>query len=259
MHRIEGLSAACARARESLEAYSLDAVEAAERASVETHLARCPACASEASRFAEVAALLGRSAPQAPLPPGLRDRVLSRAAAESRPRLGWRPRIMRPALSAVAAAVAVGSLAWALALQFQFNVQQATLASLASEEARYEQGYGQIVSVLRWSDLHVRELNGTPAAPAAYGRVMVDPSRETGMLVVWNLPPIPAERAFQVWFVADSGRRSGGVIRPDDRGHGSFVIRVPPDLAGFQAIGLTEEPATGSDGPTGRRVLFGQL
>src|SRR5680860_773028 len=60
-------------------AYSLDALDAVERARVERHLEDCAACAAEVRSFHETAARLGAGAAVAP-PPGLRDRVMAEVA-----------------------------------------------------------------------------------------------------------------------------------------------------------------------------------
>lgn len=253
MRNDDALRASCERTREALEAYALDAVEPTERIEIAAHLERCPPCAAEAAGWLEVAALLGQAVPPAPLPPGLRERVLRAARAEARPLPRWRP--ARPPLSAVAAAVAVGALAWALSLQLQFNEQQSVVARLSVRSERYD----RVLSVLRSADLRVHELRGTAAAPAAVGRLMIAPSSRSGMLVVWNLPPVPEDRGYQLWYVSDSGRFSGGVVQPDAKGSGYYFVNVPADLSGVHSVGLTEEPASGSDGPTGPRVLAGEL
>lgn len=61
-------------------AYALDALEAAERARFERHLASCPTCPGEVRGFAETAAVLGLAAAVTP-PPALKGRVLADVAA----------------------------------------------------------------------------------------------------------------------------------------------------------------------------------
>lgn len=247
----------CEPIRDSLAAYSLDALDDAERRQVEAHLSRCQECTAEVAALAEIAAALGSAVPQVAPRPALRQRLLAEVAPRQRrdtrfplPAFAW-----RPALTAAAALVAVGSFAWAVALQGQLGAQQATLARLEQRSERYE----RVVSVLGSPSTVVAELSGDTVAPSAAGRVIVDPSTQSGMLMVWDLPPLPRDRGYQVWFVGDGGRVSGGVVRPNERGGGYFFLQVPPDLSRYRGIGLTEEPAQGSPGPTGPRVLGGTL
>jgi hypothetical protein len=43
------------------------------------------------------------------------------------------------------------------------------------------------------------------------------------------------------------------------QGYGCLLILSPLPLGSYQRLGITEEPAGGSPGPTGRRVLGGSL
>ena len=61
-------------------AYALDALEAAERARYERHLASCRTCPGEVRGFAATAAALGLAAAVTP-PPALKGRVLANVAA----------------------------------------------------------------------------------------------------------------------------------------------------------------------------------
>jgi anti-sigma-K factor RskA len=61
-------------------AYALDALDAAERARFERHLASCRSCPGEVRGFAATAAVLGQAAAVTP-PPALKGRVLADIAA----------------------------------------------------------------------------------------------------------------------------------------------------------------------------------
>ena len=61
-------------------AYVLDALDDAERAEFEAHLATCSDCQQEVAGLREATELLGRAVSAAP-PDGLRERVLAQAAA----------------------------------------------------------------------------------------------------------------------------------------------------------------------------------
>ncbi|WP_051469160.1 zf-HC2 domain-containing protein [Actinomadura oligospora] len=105
----------CGETRTALGVYVLGAIDPAERARVEAHLASCPACRDELAALAGLPALLGRvdvgqiDAVSEPAP-GILDGLLARVEAERRrpwyrrrPAAGWTP------LAAAAAVVmAVG-------------------------------------------------------------------------------------------------------------------------------------------------------
>ncbi len=88
-------------------AYALGALEPAEAEEFERHLKECDVCAEELARFGHVVDELAVSAPQYPVPRGLRRRVMRgvrsepRGSAVSRPRSRWVP-------AGLASATAVG-------------------------------------------------------------------------------------------------------------------------------------------------------
>jgi hypothetical protein len=110
---------ACEHVRPDLAAYALGALELAEAAAVEAHVATCPDCAAELAELQPLPGLIARAEGlEIPAPPAaLEERILDRVAA-SRPR---RRRLRRPrrlgALVATAlAGVAIGAGAAALAI-----------------------------------------------------------------------------------------------------------------------------------------------
>ena len=72
----------CAEARDLLAAHSLGALDADERAELEAHLARCPACVADQRPYQEIAARLALALPRCEPPRSLRRRILSAALAE---------------------------------------------------------------------------------------------------------------------------------------------------------------------------------
>ncbi len=255
----------CDEVRELLAALSLDALDVDERDVVEDHLARCPACASKFRDYQETAAALALALPQVDPPAGLKRRIIAAASTDHRSarRPAWWRRLAARrtsplALVAVLALiVAVGTALWAASLQSQLGEQRALAASYAERAQRYD----RIVAVLQADQVHIRPLEGTTAAPGAFGRVYLDPASGAGMMMVRALPPLSEGRAYQIWLVkADGQRASCGLLRrTDPSGDGYTLIQAPVPLSEGQGLGVTEEPATGSPGPTGPRVLVGAI
>jgi anti-sigma-K factor RskA len=80
------------------------------------------------------------------------------------------------------------------------------------------------------------------------------------LVVASDMPPLPRERAYQLWFVRPDGARdSGGLLAVDAQGAGTLLARAPAGLAAYTAIGITEEPATGSAEPTGPKIVGAAL
>ena len=268
----------CHEVRELLAALSLDALDADERDAVEDHLATCQACASELRAHEETIAALALALPQIDPPARLKGRILAAATTDRATRRpAWRRRLTARRLSplglaaALALVIAVCAALWAASLQSQLVEQRALVASLeaqlgeqralaASNEER-AQRYDRIVAVLQADQVYVRPLESTNGAAGAFGRVYLDPASGAGMMMVRKLPPLSEGRAYQLWLVkADGQRTSCGLLRRTDTyGNGYTLIQAPVPLSEWQGIGLTEEPATGSPGPTGARMLAGAL
>jgi hypothetical protein len=100
-------------------------------------------------------------------------------------------------------------------------------------------------------------LNGTENAPQAVGYLLVFNDHPYGSLTVENAPPLDPARQYQLWLVKDGQRSSGGVFSVNEDGYGTLMISADQPLTQFQTFGITIEPAGGSPGPTGARVLRG--
>jgi len=114
------MSTACQHIRPELGAYALGALEPAEAAAVEAHLAACPECAAELARLEPLPGLVARAEGLEipPAPAALEERILDRVAA-SRPRrrhgLLRRPRRFGTLAATALAGVAIGVGATVLA------------------------------------------------------------------------------------------------------------------------------------------------
>lgn len=77
--------------------------------------------------------------------------------------------------------------------------------------------------------------------------------------MVDGLPKLDESQQYQLWLIKDGERTSGGVFSVTSSGYGWVYVRTPDPLASYQAAGITIEPAGGSPGPTGDKVLGGNL
>jgi anti-sigma-K factor RskA len=59
--------------------------------------------------------------------------------------------------------------------------------------------------------------------------------------------------------IRDGQRTNGGVFSVNPDGYASLELYSPLPLIQYQAIGITIEPWGGSPGPTGPKVLGGDL
>ena len=102
-------------------------------------------------------------------------------------------------------------------------------------------------------------LTGTEAAPGVTGTIVITTAGESGTLVVDGLPSLDEARQYQLWLIRDGQRTSGGVFSVNPEGYGLLWISSPANLTSYGAFGITIEPAGGSPGPTGDKVLGGIL
>jgi Anti-sigma-K factor rskA len=100
-----------------------------------------------------------------------------------------------------------------------------------------------------------------PSAPAPQSRGHVQYNQRQGALIyTGTLPPLPAGKSYQLWLVPAAGNPiSAGVFNTDTAGRTAIVL--PPLQAGItaKAFAVTIEPAGGSLGPTGSKVLIGAV
>jgi len=105
------------------------------------------------------------------------------------------------------------------------------------------------------------DLTGTAGAPNARGRAFFSPTRGLFMSA-YQLPALRAGRSYQLWLVLpNQAPISAGLLQVDANGSGSLTDRA----AGAPAIprstvvtfAITDEPATGSAGPTTPILLAG--
>jgi len=255
--------------------YALGVLEGGERDAFVAHLAACDVCRREVASLARVVETLPHTVDQAPLPPGLRARVLAAATAPAavsefkpRPQPQPRPQPGAPrwmgwlAAAATLAAVASGAVAWNsrsenARLRQQLTTAQAREAALDRQIVALQTSAAnavQTTAVLRAADLGRVELAGQTGASEATGRILWSASQGL-VFVATNLPPLPPGRVYQLWVVADKPL-SAGVVVPDAAGH-LTVINSAPVTAHPKAFAVTLEPAGGSPGPTSPLLLVG--
>lgn len=219
--------------------FSLGTLSEEETLRVIEHLQDCKACRAELELYQPVMAGLGHAAPAVEPPADLRSKILAKAAAdleskkkpvrERKPLLGnllsWKW------LGALAIILLVGSN---LLLWQQYTRLQA------------QTGTGSFETVA---------LKGTDNSPNSSGTIVISHDGMFGTLVVDDLAPLDPAHQYQLWLIRDGQRTSGGVFSVSQTGYGTIEILSPDPLTRYQAFGITIEPAGGSPGPTGDKVL----
>ncbi len=74
------------------------------------------------------------------------------------------------------------------------------------------------------------------------------------------MPALPSGMTYQLWLVDSEGKRtSGGMFTVDSQGRGWLMGHSPQPLNRYKSVGVTMEPWGGSPGPTGAKMLGGNL
>jgi anti-sigma-K factor RskA len=232
-----------------LPAYALGSLDEDESVLVGIHLKECELCRRELFAYQEVVGVLAYTLPQQEpanqVKENLMQQVSAVAVAPRRPTksLSWwqqfwsKPLSLSPILGIVAVVVVIFLVVSNAVLWDQ-------LGSLRSSQPQ---------------PMQVVALTGTDADPDSSGMLIISSDREHGTLVVENLLDLGKNYQYQLWLIEDGQRTSGAVFSVDRDGYGSVWVSSPKPLGDYGSFGITIEPAGGSPGPTGDKVMGGEL
>jgi len=212
---------------------------------VSEHLADCARCRAALLSYQKVVDELPLAAAEAVPPPELRQKLLNKVRGHSaaplasratwRQRLGWF--IKAPAWGAASLALVV-----VLAISNLFLWKQIDNPQNKAQPA-----------------FQVLTLYGTEKSPRASGMLVINQNGEYGTLVVDGLPRLDEAHQYQLWLIQGEQRSSGGVFSVGEGGYASLWVSSPQPLVAYNRLGITIEPSGGSPGPTGDKVLGGDL
>lgn len=227
-------------------AYAVDALDPAEKAEFEAHLAACATCQDEVASLREATAVLAETTAVAP-PPALRDRLLAEVRTvrplppETRPegiapvsplqpRRRWR---MLAAAAAVLAVVGGGTVVW----------QQVSDSGRSVETSAVDR-------VLQAGDAK----RVTVTLPGNVRATLVRSVAEgKAVLVTRNMPAAPAGKVYELWF-----QTTGGAMVPAGtmKEAGSRTVLLEGDAASATGAGITVEPEGGSETPSSEPIVL---
>jgi anti-sigma-K factor RskA len=233
--------------RENIPAYALGALDAEETAALETHLQTCDSCRAELTKYRAVGDSLLMATPPRQPSPALRKRLQSQlpsAQRTTRPRRMW----------------SFGRLAMGVGFILLLMMNLFSLLQLRAIQMQ-QSSFLQQLNASQFA-LSMLAYPGTQAFPITgenlSGSVLLDRERNTAALVIWHLPELSEEQTYQAWLIEPDGHRvSAGVFRPQpDMSYTTQPIYAKDDVSGFIGIGVTIEPAGGSEQPTGPRIFI---
>lgn len=241
--------------RDLIPAYAIGATDPEETARVESHLRECSECRALLEEYQRLADEILYTVPLVAAPPSLEERLMAQVqevrpvpVQRASPETGGKShaRFLFPRLRAWATVAAVILLLLSNAfwmartqkIEQEFSAQATALAFLV--------------------DAPEVPLTGD-AVTDARGVLVLRPDTNVAILHLDHLPPLPEGKAYQVWLIRNGQRDSAAVFRPSETKEITLVIRAPRPLGEYEALGITIEPAGGSPGPTGPRVIKGEL
>lgn len=236
--------------RELKDAYVLGALPEDERAAVETYLALHSERQAEIEDLIGVAGLLALAPPEHDPPAGLRRRVLDAVQPEATPprpsptsSSSWFGRLagLRNVALGAAAVLVVGLLSWNVLLQEDIRDLRGQV-----EEARAA-GQAQEPREIR--------LDGTWAERGVEAQVTAI-EEDRAIIVIEDMPPMPDDRAGQVWIIDDEVPQPSSLLEPSGD---SAAAAITTPFGEADAIAVTIEPAGGSEEPTTEPVLVQEL
>ena len=270
--------ASCEQLAEFYEAYALGALEGAELAAVEEHLAQqCPTCTPSVAQARTLVANLSYLAPPAEPPADLRRKLLAAIAAEpagnvagaaaaartvrgvdavAKGRARAPERAWIPAWAWVAAAALVLFAGYTTFQMRQFSREVAVLERQGAQEQQRSRALDSE------RERYLQALNIIGAA--ATRRLQLKPGK-TAMPPVsayWNpgmglvlaadkMPEMPPGRTLQLWVVPQQGAPiSVGIFRPNAAGQVLMVMPPGNAMLMAKALAISDEPAGGSPQPT---------
>jgi anti-sigma-K factor RskA len=239
--------------------YAAGALDEPERTEYSRHLQEddCAVCKAEVLESEAAAQSLAMMLPLQTPSESVKQRLLDQAEAArgaERPRPAVERR--RPALAwggwlVAAAALVLAAVFLNLNTGLRQEVQSlnARVVELESQITAQEIKLASFTS----TQTKVVTLVGLNSTTQASGRIFRDEAARIWRFYVENLPPAPANRAYQLWAVPDGNNAvpvSAGVFNTDASGAAMLELQAPMVAGVIKLAAVTEEPAQGSPGPT---------
>jgi anti-sigma-K factor RskA len=171
---------------------------------------------------------------------------------------------------AIAAIAFLAVISWQLRnqvnqLSAQLTTVQGQLAQLQTENAQLQQINVELQQQLQnqnaqWEVIanphQVIALASTPDAPSASGAFFLRDNE--GVLILHGLPPLAEDQTYQLWILPPEGPSiPADLLAIEDTQAARLAVNIPPEQSDFVGIGVSREPAGGSQTPT-TIVLLGR-
>jgi len=255
---------------EDLELYALGALPDQQEAEVREHISICAQCTASLAESRGHASLLAFSVDQEKPSPAAKEKLFARIAAERgtnptgtasfpgsirplhKPTVAWWNWVLVPA-TAILAILSLSLWQQNIRLYSELRNAQHVAAEFQKERLHVE----KLINVLSSPQTITVKLAGTPDGPTNSGVVRYN--SVSGLLVYTaDLPPLPADKVYQMWLVPLNGTPiSAGTFLAAGPGKSHMFTAEISGNAQPKAFAVTIEPAGGNPQPTGPKVLLG--
>lgn len=235
-------------------AYALHALSEEESILFEAQLAESEEMRNEVTELTDTAVLLGLATRPIAPPAALKASIMAQlastpqlprevepeasidvrrfsGAAEAKARSRW---FAKPITALVGMAAAVALIAGGV-------VTANTIADNTFQQAQADQ-----LAAINAADDSQRQVAKVPTGGTV--TLMWSGKLASSALIADDLEPLPSDSVYQLWYIDESGARSAGVFTVDDDGSTWQVL--DGEMAAGDTVGITVEPAGGSDSPT---------
>jgi anti-sigma-K factor RskA len=259
------------RLEELLPAYALDALDGDELRELEAHLAGgCEDCGRQLALWQGDLEELAASV--TPVEPSemTRARILRLAGSAATPPPA-RAMAGAPWWLTLAALVLLALAVWGFAGQARLRGEVQRLAAARDGQAREVDRLSQEVTAARAQTARAEQalqvlaapgvqsvaLAGLGPSPGARGRAYVNPASRDALFYAFDLPALPRDKTYELWFITAGKPVAAGTFAVDPRGAASLRVDRVADAGQIQAWAVTVEPSGGVPQPTGAMVLKG--
>lgn len=236
-------------------AYALDAVSDEERAVLEEHLSTSEATRNEVTELQDTAVLLGLATTPVTPSADLRARLMAQVA-------------QTPQLAPVgAAAAAIAPTRVELKTQQRWFSRTAIAITAAAAAVAIIIGGGIVIANLNDGSQNPIQADGITIIRAADDAQQVEAAVATGgtATLVWSgelaqaaliadgMNPLSDDQVYELWYIGEGGPRAAGTFTVDENGSVQQVLEG--DMRAGDLVGITIEPAGGSEQPTSEPIV----
>lgn len=149
-----------------------------------------------------------------------------------------------------------------IGLGYQTQVLKQKVQTVLDEHSTANRRIAELqisVDLLSAPQTQTVSLNGRDPIPGAEAKAFIDPAQRRLFLYVYNLPPTPPGKTYQLWLLVGGTPVSAGIFDVNPDGTGRFDAEKLSPFSGKVNVAVTIEPEGGVPQPTGPMVLLGSV